>query len=137
MAVMWRFRARIIAIRPVAFSLCIAIMTTPLYAQWPQWGGPNRDFVIQGQQLSTTWPESGPPVLWKRSLGPGESSILVRGDLLFTMYGEDQREVVVAVNAVSGATVWEHRYKISQCGLDQQYGTGPRATPVIHEDSIE
>lgn len=40
------------------------------------------------------------------------------------------------MKAESGATTWEHRYKVSQGDLDQQYGSGPRATPVIHEDSI-
>ena len=33
--------------------------------------------VTSGPRLAETWPASGPPVVWSRSLGNGHSSILV------------------------------------------------------------
>ena len=42
---------------------------------WLQWGGPNRDFLIEASGLSDKWPEAGPPVLWSRPLGTGHSAI--------------------------------------------------------------
>ena len=40
----------------------IAAMVTPgaaLQAQWPQWGGPNRNFQIDTQGLADSWPDDG------------------------------------------------------------------------------
>ena len=41
-------------------------------ADWPQWGGPNRDFVAPGEvRLADSWPPGGPPVNWERKLAAG------------------------------------------------------------------
>ena len=45
-------------------------------AQWAQWGGPDRNFVVDAQGLADTWPEDGPRKLWHRELGDGYSTIL-------------------------------------------------------------
>ena len=29
--------------------------------QWRQWGGPDRNFIVDGAQLADSWPSKGPP----------------------------------------------------------------------------
>ncbi len=47
-------------------------------------------------------------MVWKRALGEGYSSPSVEGDRLYTMYGRRGEEVVIAADAASGQTLWEH-----------------------------
>ena len=108
--------------------------------EWPGWGGPRRNFTSDAVGLASTWPEDGPAQLWRRPLGGGHSSILVDGDRLFTLYrppaGSEpdawrEEEVVVALDAATGRTLWEHRYPAPLDGLDVPLGVGPHATPLI------
>ncbi len=111
---------------------------TQASADWPQWGGPNRDFIVDGPPLAGTWAEDGPPVIWSRPLGAGHSSIVVDDGLLFTMYriGSatrsgpwDEEETVISLDAATGETAWEHTYP---SGIENfQYGAGPHSTPLV------
>ena len=55
-------------------------------ADWRQWGGPDRNFIVDARGLAESWREDGPPVLWSRPLGTGHSSILASDGKLFTLY---------------------------------------------------
>ena len=35
--------------------------------EWPQLGGPHRDFTSDAKGLANSWPSSGPKKLWSRS----------------------------------------------------------------------
>ncbi|MEM7201086.1 MAG: PQQ-binding-like beta-propeller repeat protein [Planctomycetota bacterium] len=104
---------------------------------WPQWGGPSRDFSIGSAELADRWPEDGPPRLWQRPLGDGYASIVSDGELLFTMYRPrlddpgDQEEVVIAMQATTGATVWESRYPSAMTRPPHGGVSGPNSTPVL------
>lgn len=111
---------------------------------WWQWGGPGRDFRYDTSGLAETWPAGGPPVLWSRPLGAGHSAIIAGGGRLYTMYrvahgagggapwsGE---EAVVALDAATGETLWEHAYPSAVQDFDQ--GPGPHATPLLLGDRL-
>jgi outer membrane protein assembly factor BamB len=99
---------------------------------WTQWGGPDQDFRASSRALATTWPEDGPRQLWSRELGEGYSAILVEKGRLYTMYRAGDEEAVVCLDAVTGETVWEHRYAHApREGHIGQFGDGPRSTPLI------
>ncbi len=102
---------------------------------WKQWGGPGQDFLAPAGDLAESWPEEGPATLWQRELGDGQSAILFENDRLYTMYREEGREVVVALEADGGDLVWEHRYEAPYDGRGG-YGTGPRATPLLAGNRI-
>ena len=38
-------------------------------APWNQWGGPERNFMIEAKGLADTWPDEGPEKIWRRELG--------------------------------------------------------------------
>ena len=104
---------------------------------WLQWGGPTRNFVSDAKGLATTWPPAGPRKLWSRPLGEGHSSILTENGRLYTMYRrQGQEEVVVALDAATGKTIWELKYPAPTAGLDFSQGAGPHSTPLIIGDRI-
>ena len=111
---------------------------------WTQFGGPTRDFMVETTGLATSWPASGPRQLWSRALGDGHSSIIVDGARLFTMYRPlaaagstpQEEEVVIALDAKTGKTLWESRHDGSVKGLDISRGLGPYSTPIIVGDRL-
>src|ERR1700730_730677 len=105
-----------------------------------QLGGPNRNFMVETTGLAASWPAAGPRQLWTRALGEGHSSILAEGGRIYTMYRplgmlslvrRSQEEVVAALDATTGKTVWEFRYPAPLDGLDFSQGAGPHSTPLI------
>src|SRR5687767_8351328 len=132
MARMHSLRMRTIA---AAFAALLCIATDGQGARgadWPQWGGPTRDFHAAGVEW-TPWTASGPAYLWERPLGEGYSGIASVGDTLYTMYRRGEEEVVVAIDAATGVTRWEHAYPATWLsGMDAQQGPGPHATPLVH-----
>ena len=69
---------------------------------WPQWGGPDRSFVIEATSLADKWNAEGPQRLWSRELGDGYSGIVVVDGVLYTMYRKDRSdsdEFTVALDA--------------------------------------
>src|SRR5262245_3835135 len=118
--------------------IVLALACPPAFAQdWPQWGGPGRDFKTTSTGLRTHWPAGGPPQLWNRSLGEGHSAIVAEGARLYTMYRRGEQEVVIALDAKTGKTIWEYIYAAPYLrGMDMSYGDGPHATPLIVGQSL-
>src|SRR5438132_8345578 len=129
-----------------AILLVVANVPGPTLAQgaragWPQWGGPTRNFHVEAASAHRR-PGSGPRQRWRRPLGEGYSSILVEGDALVTMYRRGDEEVIVALEAATGATRWEHasRAPLTHNGYFDVWlnaaGPGPYATPLIADDLV-
>lgn len=113
---------------------------TPAPPAWPQWGGPNRNFTVEGSNVAESWPSTGPRQLWKRELGEGHSSIVIEQGRLYSMYRpvswlslvrRSKEEVVIALDAATGRTVWEYRFESPTEGLDFEHGSGPHSTPLL------
>jgi outer membrane protein assembly factor BamB len=107
--------------------------------EWPGWGGPHRNFSTDSKGLAASWPDGGPRKLWQRPLGEGHSSIAADNDRLFTIYRPispvknqwTAREIVVALDAASGRTLWAHEYPASTETMDFSNGAGPHVTPLV------
>ncbi|MFY9554979.1 MAG: PQQ-binding-like beta-propeller repeat protein [Blastocatellia bacterium] len=98
---------------------------------WPQWGGPQRNFMVEAKGLASTWPGEGPKRLWSRELGEGHSSIIAEGGRLYTMYSKGDEEFVIAIDATNGKTIWEKGNGAPTAGLALENGKGPHATPAL------
>jgi outer membrane protein assembly factor BamB len=99
---------------------------------WTQWGGPHRNFHTEATGLKDTWPAAGPRVVWKRPLGEGYSSPAVENGVLYTMYAKPREEVVLAADAETGKTLWEHTTPMTfQSDAGAEMGNGPYATPLV------
>jgi outer membrane protein assembly factor BamB len=104
---------------------------------WTQWGGPQRNFHTEASGLKDTWPPAGPRVVWKRPIGEGYSSTAVENGVLYTMYGKPREEVVLAANAETGETIWEHSTPMTfQSDAGQEMGNGPYSTPLVLADRV-
>jgi outer membrane protein assembly factor BamB len=119
------------------FLLLPGLPVSTFAQDWPQWGGPGRDFKTTVTGLRNSWPASGPPQLWNRSLGEGHSAIVAEGGRLYTMYRKGEQEVVIALDAKTGKTIWEYCYASPYLrGMDMSYGDGPHTTPLIAGQSL-
>jgi hypothetical protein len=132
---------------PIAAVVVLAALAGPrpplaaAAGDWTQWGGPHRNFMSDSTGLASSWPSGGPKKLWTRALGEGHSSILVEGGRLYTMFRpsggltsyvrRSQEEVIAALDAATGKTVWEYRYAAPTDGVDFSQGAGPHSTPLI------
>jgi outer membrane protein assembly factor BamB len=104
---------------------------------WPQWGGPERSFVVPPRELADTWPADGPRRRWERPLGPGYSAIVTDGRTLYTLFRDGTRDVAIAMDAATGKTVWETPYEApfsETCS--ERLGPVPRAAPLIADDRL-
>jgi len=135
-------RTRQVAGQTLALWLaCSATGFSVLGTDWPQFGGPNRDFKTDAKGLADSWPTGGPRRVWSRELGEGYSGIAVEGSRVFTMYrlarglspaGNATQEVVVAMDAATGKTLWEYRYDAPFLpSMKMEHGPGPHATPLV------
>lgn len=137
-----------------AFPLALVLATIlsagqqparPGGAAWRQWGGPARNFMSDAKGLASKWPATGPKKLWSRALGEGHSAIAAEGGRLYTMYrplgpggpgGRSQEEVIAALDAGTGTTIWEHRYPSPTSGINFSEGAGPHSTPLVTADRV-
>lgn len=117
------------------FAIVVLLTAMSVSAQssdWTQWGGPQRNFKSDSKGLATTWPETGPRRLWQRELGEGYSAIVADRGMLFTMYRKGENEVVIALDAATGKTIWECSYAAPfSPEYDMTHGPGPHATPLV------
>lgn len=133
----------------LAFALLSGLAPISVNAQspsaWPQFGGPFRNFTSPSKDLASSWPAGGPRKVWSRPLGEGYSGISVDSGKLYTMYrlpaaqagSKFDREVIVALDAQSGKTLWEHRYDAPfEPGMAMQNGPGPHMTPLVVGDQV-
>ena len=110
--------------------LALALVAQGLTADWPQVLGPGRNGVYSGPPLSEAWGANGPRVVWRRSIGQGLSGPVVAGNRVILFHRVADREIVEAIDAVSGKTQWQYGYPTSYRD-DFGFDEGPRAVPVV------
>ena len=126
--------------KAIVVALLVLLAQTATFAQssdWAQWGGPGRNFTSEAKRLATNWPATGPRRIWQRELGEGYSGIAAQGGTLFTMYRKGENEVVIALDASTGKTVWEYSYGAPfPAQYDMSNGPGPHATPLVNSNFV-
>lgn len=116
---------------PLLASLLLALPASA--ADWPQWMGPARDgHAGPGALPITALPTAADPA-WRRAIGGGFSSPVVAGDVVVYCDLQDEKEVARAADLATGAERWATPYAP---GFGDEWGPGPRATPVVDGDRV-
>jgi len=118
----------------IVISISAIICSTTQATDWPNYRGPNHDGVSTETGWSATWPEDGPKVLWKYSLGAGFASMAVSDGKVYAMGNIDDNDFLYCIDAATGKEIWKTSYP---CPLyDKQHEGGPCATPTIEGDGV-
>ncbi|MEE3199117.1 MAG: PQQ-binding-like beta-propeller repeat protein [Planctomycetota bacterium] len=130
---------------------------------WPQWLGPQRDGVWREEGIVGKFPEGGPVLRWKTSLGGGYSGPAVAAGRVFVMdrvpgkgdpaeakvlhKGKPPRnenflrklllgkERLVCLDELDGKKIWSHEWDCPYTTV-AMYAIGPRATPTVDGDRV-
>ena len=119
---------------PIISSLAFALaLQSGLAADWPQWRGPARDgHAPADAPVIASLPKELKP-LWKISAGGGFSSpVIARGRLVY-LDEQQGRETVHLLDTASGREIWRLPY--AELYADE-WGAGPRSTPIIEDDRL-
>ncbi len=121
--------------RPITRNLlCILALgsSLPLDAHaddWPQWRGPARNGVSQEKGWLDQFPEQGPPIAWKASVGLGFSSIVVGNGKAYTAGHAKDADTVFCFDALTGKEIWKQSYP-AELG-DKFFDGGTTGTPTL------
>ena len=101
-------------------------------ADWPQFRGPNRDGSVASFTEPRTWPDRLTQK-WSVNVGEGYATPLVIGDRVYMFTRQSTNEVMQALDASTGKTIWQTRYaapvKVNPAA--DAHGPGPKATPAF------
>ncbi|MCH8149594.1 MAG: hypothetical protein IH987_16675, partial [Planctomycetes bacterium] len=114
-------------------AILMTLVGTSVYGQWPQFGGPGRDFKAHAKSLGTEWEEDGPEVVWTEEVAMGAAAIVVDNGIAYVTDRFDEfDESVYPRNTISGERLTTLRYPAPiSSQYDPKYGQGPVATPLI------
>lgn len=103
------------------------------YADWPQFGGPDRNNISRETGLARTWPSKGPKVLWSIALGAGYGSPSVRDGEVYLLDRPDQKtDVLRCLSLETGEELWNFSYEAPGSVSHD----GSRTAPTIDEQHV-
>jgi len=104
---------------------------------YTQWRGRTRDGSASAFNPPKTWPESLTR-RWKVEVGEGYSTPLLVGSRLYTLTRQEGQEVVRALDAGSGAVLWQQRYAAPHTIVTgaRNHGQGPKSTPLFYDNKL-
>jgi outer membrane protein assembly factor BamB len=114
--------------------IAAAVLSAPsiLWAQWPQWRGPQRDGTVAAEHVPAAWPTK-PAVAWTQKVGEGYSTPVVANGRIFVHGRQDPDEVVTALDLATGQPVWTARYQsaFNKNKYANEMSKGPFSTPLV------
>src|SRR5438874_1622791 len=76
-------------------------------ADWPQFGGPNRDGLSKETGLLKSWPKEGPAKLWQaKNLGSGFCTPSIAEGKIFGLGTREGKDGLWALNEANGNELW-------------------------------
>jgi outer membrane protein assembly factor BamB len=117
----------------VGLTVAATIVSGQQSADWPQWRGLNRDGAAASFADPSSWPEALRR-RWKVEVGLGYAAPITVGDRVFMFTRQEPNEVLRAIDAGTGKTVWEATYPAPFApnpAATRTHGTGPKSTPTF------
>jgi outer membrane protein assembly factor BamB len=129
-----RMMKSILHVVVLTLSISAIVCSTAQAADWPNYRGPNHDGISTETGWSTSWPESGPKILWKASLGTGFASMAVSDGKVYATGNIDDKDILYCLDAATGKEIWKKSYPCPLYKKDHE--GGPCATPTIDGDAV-
>jgi outer membrane protein assembly factor BamB len=107
-----------------------ASLITCAAADWPNIGGPKRDYHSAETGLNWAWGKDGPPVAWRRDVGAGFAGVAVADGSLFLFHRVGNEEVLAALDPATGNEKWKYAARTRYVD-DFGFDNGPRCVPVV------
>jgi outer membrane protein assembly factor BamB len=104
-----------------------------LGGDWPQWRGPQRTGYADSREQGLGSLSGDPKVYWRKEIGGGFSSPVVAHGKLAYLDAQDGKEVAHVIDAATGKEVWQNVYGEM---YEDEWGPGPRSTPIIDENRV-
>jgi outer membrane protein assembly factor BamB len=114
--------------------LALALMSLA-GADWPQWGGKNRDNKVSDFAAPETWPAELKQQ-WKVPVGDGVATPALVGNKLYVFTREGANEVVRCLDAETGKELWKDEYESEGADGPASGFAGPRSTPAVAEGKV-
>lgn len=99
-------------------------------ADWPQYGGMNRDNVSTETGLAESWKSGGPEVLWETEVHDGYSGAAIVDGKAYLIDRADEESLLRCIDMKSGKDLWKVEFddpgKLKGAKFD-----GTRGTPTI------
>ncbi len=115
------------------FFLALGAFLTSFAADWPQFLGPHSNGTSDETGLLDKWPTNSLPLIWEKKIGTGYGAPSIRGDTLVFHHRVGDEEIVDAVEAATGKSVWHYSYP-SHFIDPYGYNNGPRSSPLLTQD---
>lgn len=84
-------------------------------ASWPGFRGPRRDNIADlAAPLAEHWPDSGPPILWRLTLGEGHAAAAVREGRVYLLDYDETRggDLLRCLSLRDGRDLWQRFYPV-------------------------
>ena len=122
--------ALVFAIAGLAFTV---VGAEQLPTDYPQWRGKTRDGAASAFVAPLRWPERLTR-RWRVEVGAGYATPVVVADRVYVFARRGEDDVMICLNAETGARVWESGYAapFTPSKPAAAHGAGPKATPTYH-----
>ena len=129
-----QYRCRCLAVLIGCLAAISSVSRSTIASDWPQILGPNRNGKIADESLPDSLPESL-SIRWEVEIGEGYAGVAVANGRVIAFHRQAENEVVEAFAAEDGERLWRTELPASyRGGINPD--TGPRAVPVITQDSV-
>ena len=111
-------------------ALLFGVVSTAAAQDWPQWRGPARDGVAAAFDVPASWPDTLQRH-WTVEIGLGYASPVLIGASLYMFSRQDDDEVMTALDAATGETLWRTSYAapFNMNPSTARHRAGPKSTP--------
>lgn len=129
---------------PAIFAASCFLYGMPSFAvadDWPTFRGSDRKAVSEDPKLLTTWPKTGPKLVWEvQGAGRGYASVAIAGDKLFTLGDalstkSDEEEYLTAYDRKSGKQLWATRTGPAWKEMNEEWHNS-RSTPTVDGNMV-
>src|SRR5690348_10825866 len=96
---------------------------------WPVWRGPSHSGISREKGWLDHFPDQGPAIAWKATVGLGFSSFITGNGKSYTVGHDNGADTVFCFDAIAGNVIWKQSYP-ADLG-DKFFEGGTTGTPTL------